>query len=112
MIRAIIVFLLALLLFFALPITLHSQASRGWWSEQKVPGTNISCCDISDGRTLEDDQWGMSDDGYTFITPTGQVIPIDPARVLQHSQNPMGKAVIFQSPHTGFIFCFVPGQLS
>ena len=89
---------------------LTAQGSIGdWFKEQRVPGTNISCCDSADGRVLESDEWDILNGGYV-VYHQGQTLVVAENRVLRNSSNPTGGAVAFI--RNGVVLCFVPGRLS
>ncbi len=94
-----------------------------WFQAQKVPGTSVSCCDVSDGRAVE---YRMRDDRYEVYL-TKETFPwidkdewkaVDPRSVLTGEDNPTGRAIawvakneyIFRGRHfeRGSVMCFKP----
>jgi len=85
---------------------------RDWFRSLKQPGTDVSCCDLTDCRSVE---YRITPDGYqALITPQthGQLGVTEPmwvdvpvAKTLPiFSQT--GRAVACWTPHAGII-CFV-----
>ena len=99
---------IVLVLFLTWPISALPSEIGDWFKEQRVPGTNISCCDISDGRILEQDEWDLIDGKY-IVYPNGVRLEVPDERILHGSANPTGKAVAFI--RNGRVLCFVPGAL-
>ena len=80
-------------------------ALRPWFESLKQPGTGVSCCSISDCRPV---QYRLVPEGYEALVGSIWVhVPDD--KILRHQQNPLGRAVLCQSPASGRIYCFVPG---
>lgn len=81
-----------------------------WYKSLKVPGTGVSCCDISDCRGLDSDELRVNEGRYEILF-RGEWRPVDENRVLSRPDNPTGGAVACISPG-GFAYCLVPGELS
>jgi hypothetical protein len=83
-----------------------------WFKSLKQPGTDNSCCDLSDCRSVK---VRVGEQGYEALIskpdfpiefPTWVAIPAD--KILQGKDNPLGQAVVCWRPHPGVI-CFVQG---
>ncbi len=73
-----------------------------WYQSLRQPGTGISCCSMADCRATE---YRTSAFGYeAFIDDKWLAVP--PDRVLQHVDNPTGRAIVCYVPGRG-ILCFV-----
>jgi len=73
-----------------------------WFQSLRQPGTGISCCSMADCRATE---YRTSDSGYeAFIEDRWLAVPAD--RVLDHTENPTGRAIVCYMPGRG-ILCFV-----
>jgi len=74
----------------------------GWFQSLRQPGTGISCCSIADCRQTE---YRTGRDGYEALID-GQWLAVPPEKVLDHTENPTGRAVVCYLPGQG-ILCFV-----
>jgi hypothetical protein len=73
-----------------------------WFQSLRQPGTGISCCSMADCRATE---YRTSAVGYeAFIDDKWLAVPAD--RVLDHTNNPTGRAIVCYMPGRG-ILCFV-----
>src|SRR5215469_2102304 len=73
-----------------------------WFQSLRQPGTGISCCSMADCRATE---YRTTADGYeAFIEDRWLTVPAD--RVLDHTDNPTGRAIVCYMPGRG-ILCFV-----
>lgn len=73
-----------------------------WFQSLRQPGTGISCCSMADCRATE---YRTSTVGYeALIENKWLAVPAD--RVLQHTDNPTGRAIVCYMPGRG-ILCFV-----
>lgn len=72
-----------------------------WFKSLKQPGSNTSCCDISDCRRTTAD-WR---EGQWWAVVAGEWTPIPPTRELD-KQSIDGDAYVCSSP-TRHIYCFV-----
>jgi hypothetical protein len=73
-----------------------------WFQSLRQPGTGISCCSMADCRATE---YRTSATGYeAFIDDKWLAVP--PDRVLDHTDNPTGRAIVCYMPGRG-ILCFV-----
>jgi hypothetical protein len=73
-----------------------------WYQSLKQPHTGISCCSIADCRAAD---YRTTGDHYeVFINDKWTIVPQD--KVLQHIDNPIGRAVVCWTPSLG-IMCFV-----
>lgn len=78
------------------------SALAPWFQGLRQPGTGISCCSMADCRPID---YRMNDTGYeAFIDNKWLAVP--PDRVLQHTENPTGRAIACYMPGRG-ILCFV-----
>jgi hypothetical protein len=75
-----------------------------WFQSLSVPGTGISCCSITDCRPTE---YRTVEDHYEALIEDKWVL-IPPRKVLQRTDNPLGRAVVCWTPERG-IMCFVRG---
>jgi hypothetical protein len=76
-----------------------------WFQSLAVPGTGISCCSIADCRPTE---YRMVDDHYEALIE-GRWTHIPPRKVLDRTDNPVGRAVVCWTRERG-IMCFVRGS--
>jgi hypothetical protein len=72
------------------------------WFESLQAPNGTSCCTIADCRTTD---YRTTGQGYEALVD-GRWLTVPPDRVLQHSANPTGRAVVCYLPSTG-ILCFV-----
>jgi|SRR5579862_5726225 len=73
-----------------------------WFQSLRQPGTGISCCSMADCRATE---YRTSAVGYeAFVDDKWLAVP--PDRVLDHTNNPTGRAIVCYMPGRG-ILCFV-----
>jgi hypothetical protein len=73
-----------------------------WYQGLKQPNTGISCCSIADCRATD---YRTDGDHYeVLINDKWTIVPKD--KVLQHFDNPIGRAVVCWTPALG-IMCFV-----
>lgn len=73
-----------------------------WFQSLRQPGTGISCCSIADCRQTE---YRTGQDGYEALIGD-QWIVVPREKVLDHTDNPTGRAVVCYLPGKG-ILCFV-----
>jgi hypothetical protein len=76
-----------------------------WFQSLAVPGTGISCCSIADCgptdyRTVGDHYEALIEGNWTYIPPR---------KVLDRTDNPVGRAVVCWTKEHG-IMCFVRGS--
>ena len=102
---------LALILALSLmwPISALPSEIGDWYKSLRVPGTNISCCDISDCGRIDNDDWRTTSEGYE-VRLSGQWVKVPDERVLTNSGNPTGAAVLCAI--NGRVLCFIAGELS
>jgi hypothetical protein len=67
-----------------------------WFQSLAVPGTGISCCSIADCRPTD---YRTVGDHYEALIEN---------KVLQRTDNPVGRAVVCWTPERG-VMCFVRG---
>jgi hypothetical protein len=73
-----------------------------WFRSLRQPGTGISCCSMADCRMTD---YRVVGEGYeALIDGTWRTVP--PERVLDHTDNPTGRAVVCYLPSKG-VLCFV-----
>lgn len=94
-----------------------SQDRGAWFKSLKQPGTNISCCDISDCRRTEAEWRG---DGWTAIV-NGKWREIPAGKILKKPHSIDGDAYVCNGPEwrdddggevtPGTIYCFVPPDM-
>ena len=73
-----------------------------WFRSLLVPGTNISCCSVTDCRATE---YRIEADHYEALIG-GKWFVVPPDKILQRTDNPTGRAVVCWTPQHG-ILCFV-----
>jgi len=73
-----------------------------WFQSLRQPGTGISCCSMADCRATE---YRTSAFGYEALIED-KWLAVPPDRVLQHTDNPTGRAIVCYMPGRG-ILCFV-----
>lgn len=73
-----------------------------WFQSLRQPGTGASCCSIADCRMTE---YRTTRSGYEALVGK-KWLPVPPGRVLQHTTNPTGRAIVCYLPGEG-ILCFV-----
>ena len=79
---------------------------RDWF--KSVKGKNgVSCCDISDGHLTSFE----IKDGRLHVPIKGELVPIPPEAILEHTPNPNGSSVVWYTEYAGKVFvrCFVFG---
>lgn len=81
-----------------------------WFQGLRQPGTNSSCCDLSDCRPVGTRIGG---EGYeVLLTPAAfpvaeeRWVRVPPHTILHGKDNPLGRAVVCWTPAKGVI-CFV-----
>jgi hypothetical protein len=73
-----------------------------WYQSLRQPDTGVSCCSIADCRATD---YRTDGDHYeVLIGNKWTIVPKD--KVLQHIENPIGRAVVCWTPALG-IMCFV-----
>ena len=73
-----------------------------WFQSLRQPGTGVSCCSLADCRIAD---YRTDGNGYeAFVDDKWLAVP--PDRVLQHTDNPTGRAIVCYMPGRG-ILCFV-----
>src|SRR5258708_29474038 len=80
------------------------RALSPWFQSLAVPGTGISCCSIADCRPVD---YRTVDDHYEALIEDKWVV-IPPRKVLDRTDNPVGRAVVCWTPERG-VMCFVRG---
>lgn len=73
-----------------------------WFRSLRQPGTGISCCSMADCRTTD---YRIVAEGYEALID-GVWLSVPAERVLDHIDNPTGRAVVCYLPSKG-IMCFV-----
>ena len=73
-----------------------------WFQSLRQPGTGISCCSMADCRATE---YRTTAIGYEAFVDD-KWMPVPPDRVLEHTDNPTGRAIVCYMPGRG-ILCFV-----
>jgi hypothetical protein len=87
--------------FLAALVPVEAQDRASWFKSLKQPGTEISCCDISDCRRAEAN-WR---NGQWHAVVEGQWTPIPPEKELD-KKSIDGDAYVCSSP-TRRIYCFI-----
>ena len=82
-----------------------AEDRSAWFESLKMPGTGISCCDISDCRRTKAD-WR---NGQWWATVDGDWTPIPPDKELS-KRSIDGDAYVCASP-THHIYCFIKPDL-
>jgi hypothetical protein len=73
-----------------------------WFQSLRQPGTGVSCCSIADCRMTD---YRTTRSGYEALVGR-KWLKVPPGRVLEHTTNPTGRAIVCYLPGTG-ILCFV-----
>jgi hypothetical protein len=73
-----------------------------WFQSLQQPGTGMSCCSIADCRPTDYRTSGNHFEAWVDY----RWIPIPPERVLQRTDNPVGRAIVCWRPSIG-VMCFV-----
>ena len=73
-----------------------------WFQSLRQPGTGILCCSLSDCRATA---YRTTRDGYEALIDN-KWLAVPPGRVLEHTANPTGRAIVCYLPGQG-ILCFV-----
>ncbi len=73
-----------------------------WFRSLLQPGTEISCCSLSDCRETD---YRVKADHYEALVG-GKWVAVPPDKILQRTDNPTGRAVVCWTPQRG-IMCFV-----
>ena len=80
------------------------QQSRGEWFESlKIPGSDVSCCDVTDCRATEAHYY----DGAWHADINGVMTKIPESKILFDKQSIDGEAYVCASPTGLSIYCFV-----
>jgi hypothetical protein len=83
-----------------------------WFQSLQQPGTGVSCCSISDCRPTEfrtqGDLYEVLIAPGTFDVTDEKWLTVPPDKVLQRTDNPVGRAVVCWRPSRG-IMCFIRG---
>lgn len=103
----------ALAVLVGLGLARHVQSAEmtagEWFKSLRVPGTSISCCDESDCKRIDDDEWRVGENGYEVVID-GRVVEVPEERVLNRPDGPIKQAVLCSL--NGRVLCFRPGTLS
>lgn len=92
----------------------YTPQERQWFRDQKIPGTNFSCCSTADGEIVEED---IRDGHYWIRCPLDGACPfkewtrVPDERVITEP-NKFGRAVVWFRNYpvgTSSIICFAPG---
>jgi hypothetical protein len=87
---------------------------KGWFNSL-TDKQGIGCCDTSDGRRVEDADWGTGTDGSYWVVVDGQKLAV-PDQALLTQKNRVGTAIVwpYLDPATNEvkIRCFIPGSMS
>jgi hypothetical protein len=75
-----------------------------WFQSLQQPDTGASCCSIADCRPTD---FRMSGEDYEALID-GRWMLVPKEKVLQRTDNPIGRAVVCWTPEAG-IMCFVRG---
>ena len=75
-----------------------------WFESLQQPDSGVSCCSIADCRPTEFRTVG---DHFEALIEE-KWLPVPPEKVLQRTDNPVGRAVVCWTPDRG-IMCFVRG---
>jgi len=75
-----------------------------WFQSLAVPGTGVSCCSIADCRPTD---YRTVGDHYEALIE-GKWVVIPPRKVLDRTDNPIGRGVVCWTPERG-VMCFVRG---
>jgi hypothetical protein len=86
----------------AAPPSNADPALAPWFHSLMQPGTGVSCCSLSDCRATESRTNG---DHYEALVGEQWVV-VPPDKILQRTDNPIGRAVVCWTPQRG-ILCFV-----
>jgi len=73
-----------------------------WFQSLRQPGTGILCCSMADCRITD---YRTTESGYEALIDD-KWLAVPPGRVLQHTVNPTGRAIVCYLPGPG-ILCFV-----
>ena len=73
-----------------------------WFQSLRQPGTGILCCSLADCRATS---YRTTHDGYEALIDN-KWLTVPPGRVLEHTANPTGRAIVCYLPGQG-ILCFV-----
>lgn len=73
-----------------------------WFQSLRQPGTGILCCSLADCRATS---YRTTQGGYEALIDN-KWLPVPPDRVLEHTSNPTGRAIVCYLPGQG-ILCFV-----
>lgn len=82
---------------------MFTEDRASWFKGLKQPGTNASCCDISDCKATEAYWQG----GWFAKLPNGETTPIPDNKILMDKNSIDGKAYLCAGPTTGVVYCFV-----
>ena len=106
-------FLLLSSLSYAAPPENADPALGPFFKSLKIPGTNISCCDMSDCRPVEirinNSKIEIYTDSKTFSDGTNEWVGVPEGRVLSPRENPVGEPIACWTKPIGVI-CFLNGS--
>ena len=85
------------------PESANDPAISEWYRSLRSPDTDIGCCSEADCRPTEY-RITPTGDYEAFVDDEWLIVP--KSKILDHKDNPVGRAVICYSPYLG-ILCFV-----
>lgn len=87
----------------------YTPEQRKWFSDQKLPGRNVSCCSLADGEEVQEEIRGV----YYWIKggPFGEWTQVPSEAVITDTPNIIGQPVIWWAlaGEVYAIRCFHPG---
>lgn len=96
------------LLLFLIPVTAQGSEIGDFFKGLFRPDTGGSCCDISDCRALNEEEWTITD-GFYVVRIEGRPYQVPETKLLRRTTNPLKKAVLCYNAHpTVTIYCFLP----
>lgn len=91
----------------------YAQSPLKQWFNSLKNKNGVGCCDTSDGKRVEDADWGIENDSY-WVMVDGQKLVVPPEALLTQ-KNRAGVAIVWpMSDQDGktIVRCFIPGTLT
>lgn len=90
----------------------YAQSPHKKWFESLQNKNGANCCDGSDGKRLEDAEWGTDTEGYWVIIDRQRITVPDESVII--GRNRVGVAVVWPYIENGQtkVRCFIPTSLS
>lgn len=77
------------------------------WFEKQKNQNGTSCCEVADGRRVDDADWKADDKGNYWVRISGNWIEVPEQAVINPRNRPVDYAVVWI--YNGTIMCFMAG---